>query len=160
MIKQKEMLETMRETFEVDAIQHYKFTKVFARPAEEGEIIETITSDGKETQNTAFAHDMVVQNTTEAREEYIMPKEKFMKRYKKVGGTNSEGYDLYQATGECLAVEIDTELAFALGCPMEFEAPWGEGMILKKGDMLASDLDYTEVYRIARKEFYETYKPV
>ena len=31
-------------------------------------------------------------------------------------------------------------------------------MIVKKGDFLVSPLDYSEVYRIANKEFFETYK--
>ena len=31
-------------------------------------------------------------------------------------------------------------------------------MTVKKGDLLVSPLDYSEVYRIANKEFYETYK--
>jgi len=30
-------------------------------------------------------------------------------------------------------------------------------MVVKKGDFLVSPLDYSEVYRIAKKEFFETY---
>ena len=32
-------------------------------------------------------------------------------------------------------------------------------MIVKKDDFLVSPLDYSEIYRIANKEFFETYKP-
>ena len=37
-------------------------------------------------------------------------------------------------------------------------APWGEKMIVKVGDYLVSPLNYSEVYRIAEKEFFETYR--
>ena len=40
-----------------------------------------------------------------------------------------------------------------------FIAAWGEEMVTKKDDYLACPLDHSEVYRIARKEFFETYKP-
>lgn len=38
-------------------------------------------------------------------------------------------------------------------------AAWGETQPVKVGDFLASpDETYSEVYRIARKEFFETYE--
>ena len=37
-------------------------------------------------------------------------------------------------------------------------ANWGEKMVVRKNDYLVSPLDNSEVYRIARKEFFETYK--
>ena len=35
---------------------------------------------------------------------------------------------------------------------------WNEKMIVKKDDYLVSPMEYNEVYRIANKEFFETYK--
>jgi hypothetical protein len=42
---------------------------------------------------------------------------------------------------------------------MEFVASWGRNMVLKTGDMIVSPCpNFSEVYRIARQEFDETYK--
>jgi hypothetical protein len=41
---------------------------------------------------------------------------------------------------------------------MSFVASWGEEMVIKKGDMLATTIpEMSEVYRIAAKEFNATY---
>ncbi len=39
-----------------------------------------------------------------------------------------------------------------------FEAEWGSKMIVKEKDFLACPVGGEEVYRIARKEFFETYQ--
>ena len=45
------------------------------------------------------------------------------------------------------------------GSDTEFIAKWGRLMTLKTGDFIVSPLPYLdEVYRIARKEFFETYE--
>ena len=41
--------------------------------------------------------------------------------------------------------------------PFYFEAPWQEKMVAKKGDMICTT-DGSEIYRIARKEFEQTYR--
>ncbi len=41
-----------------------------------------------------------------------------------------------------------------------FRAAWGGLMEVRPRDYLASPLDGSEVYRIARREFRETYRPV
>jgi hypothetical protein len=41
---------------------------------------------------------------------------------------------------------------------LEFVAPWGESMIVKPGDYLVTPPEKNEIYRIAQKEFEETYK--
>ena len=43
--------------------------------------------------------------------------------------------------------------------PITFKAPWGEDMILKRGDYLVKDGDQG-YYRIAQKEYDETYNPI
>lgn len=45
-----------------DGKDYAKFTEIQVRRAEPGELIETFTSDGKETQNTAGENDYVVKN--------------------------------------------------------------------------------------------------
>lgn len=128
-----------------------KFAKVDARPAVEGEKIVTFTSDGKETENTAKAGDYVIRAHTEAREQYILGRDKLAKRYKLIGPAADEGWETYQATGSCKAAVYN-------GPEIKFTASWGEDMVIKKGDMIVTALpDKDSVYRIAAKEFGETY---
>jgi len=130
-----------------DGKDYAKFTEIKVRKAIPNELIETFTSDGKETQNTANENDFVVTNLGGSGEEYILPADKLHKRYFNVEG------DIWKAKGECKALEY-------IGEPMHFEAIWGEAMALKPGDMICSPLpDLNEVYRIARAEFFSTYAP-
>jgi len=39
-----------------------------------------------------------------------------------------------------------------------FQADWGSKMVVKEKDFLACPVGGAEVYRIARKEFFETYR--
>jgi hypothetical protein len=134
-----------------------KIKRVLARPAVEREPIATITSDGLET-NTAKQGDIIVQNTTAAGEYYILPHEKFEARYTFLA-EQPDGWSLYESTGSITAIELTAELLQALQLPevFQFTARWGEAMKAEQGDFLATPPDYQEVYRIARKEFFETY---
>jgi len=130
-----------------DGKDYAKFTEIQVRRAEPGELVETFTSDGKETQNTAGENDYVVKNLGGSGEEYILSEEKLNKRYFNVSG------DIWKAKGECRALLYTGE-------PTSFMASWGEAMVLKPGDMICSPLpDLNEVYRIARAEFDSTYAP-
>lgn len=137
-----------------------KKTNVLAKLAEGGERVETVTSDGKETTNTAEAGEFLVRNQTKARETYIMQPEQFHKKYEYLG-EGEEGYDEYRALGEIKALELTpgTLQALELEAPFYFMADWGEKMVAKEGDYLAVPTDSQEVYRIARQEFGETYEP-
>lgn len=137
-----------------------KKTNVLAKPAEGGEQVETVTSDGKETTNTAEKGEFLVRNQTHARETYIMEPEQFHKKYEYLG-EGKEGYAEYRALGEVKALELtpDTLQALDLEAPFYFTADWGEKMVAKEGDYLAVPTDSQEVYRIARQEFGETYEP-
>jgi hypothetical protein len=151
MLTQKQMIDKFLPLIEEKGEVYIKSTEVNARPAKEGEVIETFTSDGKETQNTAKKGDWVIKNKTEAKEEYIISGEKLRDRYI-VRSFIKDGWYSFKAKGQCQAFEYDGE-------DMEFMASWNEKMTLKKGDMLATPLpDKKEVYRIAVKEFNETYK--
>ena len=56
-----------------------KFTEIKVRKAKPGEVVETFTADGKETQNTAEENDFVVTNLGGSGEEYILPADKLNK---------------------------------------------------------------------------------
>jgi hypothetical protein len=158
-IPQKLLLEDMKPVLE-KAKTYEKFKVIYARKAVPGEVIKTYTSDGYETQNTAGEGDFVVKNTTDAKEMYILTKEKFEKRYKYSKRLDSK-WNIYQPVGKIKAVKVDNSLTKKLGVSdvdFSIETSWGEEMTVKKGDFLVSPLDYSEVYRIANKEFFETYR--
>ena len=146
----------MREKF-IDKIMNSKIYEknitAWVRKAEDGEKITTNTSDGKETENVAKEGDFVVQNNTQAKEEYIISGEKLSKRYVKISDAQKYmgGFHWvqYKAVGKVNAIQYS-------GQDIKFKAPWGEDMALKNGDMLAST-DGKEVYRIALSEFKQTY---
>ena len=128
--------------------QYSKKGEVIARLATPGEHIITMTKDGKETENTAKEGDFVVRNSTRAQEEYILTPDKIAKRYTPAG-PGPDGWQRYKATGTVRGIQYNGE-------PTSFMASWGEMMALKPGDMIVTP-DGSEIYRIARQEFEETY---
>lgn len=127
-----------------------KISPVFARFAIEGEYIETWTDDGLETTNYAKDGDYVVKNLyTSMQEEYIVSNEMMTQRYDFVYEVTEGG--IYKPTGKVKA-------AIYSGQEIQFIAKWGRNMTLKPGDMIVTPLPLCkEVYRIAAKEFYESY---
>ncbi len=158
-LSQQELLEKM----DFSKAQTYeKYKEVYARKAVPGEIIKTYTKDGLETQNIAKEGDFVVRNITEAEEMYILTAEKFNSRYEFKADTDNE-WKLYKPLGKIKGIKVDNKILRKLGIKKgakEFYimANWGEKMIVKKNDYLVSPLDNSEVYRIAEKEFFETYR--
>jgi hypothetical protein len=147
-MSQEEAIAKFMPEIESNGTDFEKFTKIKARPAQPGEVVETITADGKETMNTANEGDFVVSNLGGSGEEYILGGDKLAKRYREIGN------GIYQATGECRGVTYN-------GPETSFEASWGQPMVLKPGDMIVTPLPQKgEVYRIARQEFESTYKPI
>ncbi len=137
-----------------------KFKKVLARKAKKLERIATITKDGIETTNKAKTGDYIVKNETEAGEEYVMSPSNFKNRYKYKKRSKS-GYCEYEPKGRILAVEVNKSFLkkFKLDNEFYFEAPWGSKMVAKEKDFLVCPVDGgDEIYRIARKEFFETYE--
>jgi hypothetical protein len=158
MISQEEIKKRILPLMEKSGQRFRKKTNVFAKKAEGGEKIETITADGKETVNTADPGDYLVKNQTGAEEMYIVSPEKFGERYVFLHQAE-DGFAAYRATGEITALELTAPVLqeLELPAPFHFEAPWGEKMIAREGDYLATPPDQSEVYRIARREFLETY---
>lgn len=155
---QKELLERLKPVL-MEGQNYEKYKEIDARKVVVEEEIETITGDGLETKNLAKPGDYIVRNTTKAKEMYVLKSEKFEKRYVYKERLDDK-WNIYKSIGEIKGVEVDTQLLEELDAPEEFYfmAPWGEKMVVKKGDYLVSPLNYSEIYRIAKKEFFETYR--
>jgi hypothetical protein len=108
--------------------------------------VETHTSDGKETQKRAKPEDIIISGPS--KEKYVIDKNKFSKLYK-----GSIGSTVTPEQSERIVARAD------INEPLLFKAPWGEDMILKPGDYLVKD-GSEGYYRIAKKEFEETYNPL
>ena len=153
MMTQAEAMARFMPLIERDGRDYTKTALIDARPAVVGEMIVTVTGDGTETTNVAKAGDFVVRNGTAAGEQYILAGSVLGQRYVHLGDSTERPWHLYRARGECRALRYEGE-------PIEFVANWGAPMVLKPGDMIVTPLPGRgEVYRIAAKEFAETYAP-
>jgi len=157
-LSQKELLDRVLPLLKAQGQIFEKMRTVYARMAKEGEEIETITSDGLETKNVAKEGDFIVKNKTEAEECYILKSETFNKIYHYYR-EHEGGFNEYSPNKKIIGVEIKGSF-FSKENKKEFYfvAPWGTEMIVKENDFLVCPLDYSEIYRIARKEFFETYR--
>lgn len=156
-LTQEELVARLKENLML-APQFDKFQQIEARGAVAGEEIQTITSDGLETVNTAGTGDFVVRNNTVAGEMYIIAGDRFATRYEPI--EEGSPWSRYRAIGSVKGILVDDQFLEGIGQEDEFYiiAAWGQEMVVKKGDYLVSPLDYSEVYRIAYKEFFETYR--
>lgn len=156
-ITQDELLRDL--TFTLKAAPTYqKYLNVYARQVTATEEVITVTSTGEETRSVAEAGDYIVRNMTGAQEEYTVKKETFEKRY--LLETERVDWHIYKPTGEVKAIEVREEVLKYLNRPDTFQIvpAWGGTMVVNKGDFLVCLLDFSEVYRIDRKEFGETYR--
>lgn len=153
-ISQKEMYEIFFPCLVDTGNDYYKTSLVLVRRAKLNEYIETWTADGLETTNYAKSGDFVLKNLqTEYQEEYIVSEEMFFSRYKFFYFSDDD-HAVYMPTGLVRA-------AIYYGEDMSFVAQWGRPMVLKSGDYLVAPYpDLNEIYRIASKEFYETYEKI
>ena len=161
MINQEDMKAIFLPLLRQEGKVFFKKQKIWARKANEGEIIITVTNDGLETSNIANLGDMVVKNQTIAQEIYVMSKDSFEQRYiqSEDNKLDQSDYKEFLPIGKINALIIDNQLLEKLKLPEEFyfEAPWSSNMVCKKNDYLACPPDFSQVYRIAKKEFFETY---
>ena len=158
MITQQEMLANFLPILEKSGKRYKKKSMVRAKKAVPGLVVVTKTSDGEETKNTAEAGDWLVENQTSTNELYLVKSETFKKKYTLVQALE-KGWGCYQPKGEILGIVVENDhlKSFNVSSVMEFQAPWRDTMIVKTGDMLVVPLDKDEIYRIAKKEFGETY---
>ncbi len=106
--------------------------------------IETHTDDGKETTNTAKPGDYIFSGPSG--ELYVLKASKVKKMYTgEVGGT-------------LVPEQTPRQVARYEGKQIEFMAPWDEPMVMKSGDYLVKEQDDSGYYRIAKKEFEQTYE--
>ncbi|MCB0548796.1 MAG: hypothetical protein KDD19_14550 [Phaeodactylibacter sp.] len=158
MLSQDDFKERVAPLMKKEGALYAKKVNVMARKAVAGEAIQTVTESGLETVNTAEEGDYIVTNKTEARESYILKPSTFHQKYT-LAKTGEAGLDEYISKGKIIALELTADILAQLGLSdtFYFEAPWKQPMKACLGDFLASPTDYSEVYRIARKEFFETY---
>jgi len=157
-LTQQDMLAMFEPVFKTESKKYRKEKGVLVRKALAGEVIKTVTSDGLETSNTAGKDDFIIKNLTEAEEEYIISKKKLAERYALVEKKDAT-YSLYEPTGTINALKLTEGLIKKLGLNESFwfVASWGEKMVARKSDFLVLTKE-KEIYRIARKEFFETYE--
>jgi hypothetical protein len=112
----------------------------------DGLMVETYTSDGRlETTNTAYSGDVIMSGPT--KEKYVLKASKFNKMYTMV-----------DTAGVVIPEQSPRQVCEYTGdAEINFMAPWGENMILTKGDFLVKESE-TEYYRIGREEFLKTYQ--
>lgn len=108
---------------------------------------DTITDDGKETTNTALRGDVIISGPS--KEKYAIKNAKFEKLYEgKFGSTvvpDSSPREVAQWPENKPATEL--------------MASWGDTMPVKPGDYIVKEPDGNGYYRIARKEYEQTYNP-
>jgi hypothetical protein len=158
-VSQSEMLRIFAPLLLEFGQKAQKKTRIWARPALEGERVATITSDGPETENTALPGDVVVRNQSGAQETYVLPKNIFEKKYHPTGQKDAEWEEFAPQSTVCV-LELRPEILQRVGFPPAFQlmARWQEPMQVRQSDYLATPEDGSEIYRIARKEFEETYQ--
>lgn len=160
-IDQEHLVESLSALLLETGRDYRKFQTVKARIAKEGEKIVSTVESGRETVNTAGAGDYVVENQTGAKEQYIVPGEKFKQRYSEDRKLDDE-WRVYNPLGQVKGIEVDRSILniFHQEGAFYITAAWGEAQKVDEGDMLVTPLPLTdkfEIYRIARKEFSETY---
>ncbi len=161
MITQTDMLAHFLPLMEERGKRFRKKSLIRAKKAEPGLHVVTLTSDGVETQNTAEKGDWLVENQTSAKESYLIKAETFEKKYILLHSLG-EGWGCYRPIGEIYAYNVsgDDLEKFGAADAIEFQAPWKESIVIKAGDFLVAPTDKSEIYRVAKKEFSETYEEI
>jgi hypothetical protein len=159
MITQLEMLAHFLPIFEKSGKSYRKKSLIKAKKALPGTVVITITSDGVETKNTAVEGDMLVQNQTSSEEQYLVKAETFKSKYEMIDSLGC-GWACYKPKGIMMGYELSEEdlKSFGVSERIEFQTPWKDTMFVRKGDFLVTPVKQNEIYRIARKEFLETYQ--
>lgn len=149
-MNQKDAFDLFFPLINFNGKEYQKCTLVYAEIAYKGQYIETWTADGLETTNYANEGDFIVQNIqTEAQEKYIVSPQMFNQRY---------NFFYFHNNGAICMPKGKVKAIIYNGEDCEFIAKWGRIMVLKTGDFIVTPLpSCDEVYRIAAKEFYESY---
>jgi hypothetical protein len=159
MTTQQEMLAHFIPIFEKSGKRYRKKSLIKAKKAVLGTVVFTKTSDGVETKNVALAGDMLVQNQTSSEEQYLVKAETFESKYEMIDSLGN-GWACYKPKGIMIGYELTEEdlKTFGVSERIEFQTPWKDTMFVRKGDFLVTPADQNEIYRVARKEFLESYQ--
>lgn len=159
MVTQEEMLHFFLPIIENNGRVYKKKTLIKAKKAVPGTLVITKTNDGDETKNTAEKGDWLVENQTSSSEQYLIKPNVFEKKYSFIQSLEN-GWGCYQPKGIVIGIKITSEHLSEFGSTgdMKFEAPWKELTVLRVGDFLVTPPEKDEIYRIAQKEFGETYE--
>ena len=128
-------------------VYYAKTARIKAREGVPGETIVTKLENGhKETENPNIEKgDMVVTNP--GGEQYVVKADVFKKKYE-IDPDNNAQYRPKGGAQQFLRLQED----------LDFKAPWGQDMHMKKGDFInVTSRDTGDIYGIARKEFFSTY---
>lgn len=160
-ISQKRMLDYFLPKVEKEGIRYKKNTLIKAKLAPKGMEVITETADGIQTKNIAEEGDYFVENQTSTGEMYLVRKNVFERKYE-ITQSLSEGWATYQLREFIWAIQITAEEIQDLGGEgvLDFMAPWGELSVAKPEDFLVLPPEKDEIYRIAHKEFKETYQEI
>ena len=158
-VKQATLVKKYLEQIKNDGGLYKKVESVLARKAKLGETIVSVTSDGEEGHNVANEGDVVVQNQTDAKEEYIVKGETFINRYN-VEFDLTDKWQVYEPSGEARAIPITHAVTAELGVGNNFfiEAAWGDSQFACEGDYFVTPSpNFDEIYRVGKPEFEKTY---
>lgn len=140
-------------------IVYKKSGRFIFRPAITGETILTFVAGKLETLKTVTEPGIVLRNIMagSAAETYVIEKSKFFNRYDigdMVFGIEGVPWTECFAKGKLVGFQYPYEEGFI------FEAPWGEDMIVSKGDWIGNPIGGSErdVYRIEKDTFANTYE--
>jgi hypothetical protein len=174
---QKEALAMLTPALFANGSLYKKFGQVFLKKAVAGERVVTIINGQVETNNTVPDEGVfwISRADTTAKERLILPDAKRQKLYKNKtqgGGSvpDEEGFTgPYMPLGRVLAVQATSGLLEKHFPDGKFIAPWNSEMVVEKGDFLVAPVppedtgmpmpeNVTEVYRIEKSMFVQTYK--
>ena len=160
-ISQQELIDKYAHNIKTNGYLYEKKTEVTVKIANGGERIITITSEGKETENTTSKGDYIITNK---KEEYIIKKEKFDNLYE----LKDESKGLYIKKAKIYALEFNKETFpniyeqyrenLSKNIVTFIEAPWNESQKLEKLNYFVFDEEGKEIYIIAHEEFLITYQ--
>ncbi|WP_316367740.1 tetratricopeptide repeat-containing protein [Candidatus Thiodiazotropha sp. CDECU1] len=163
-IEQKDLVQGLKASLMETGVDYRKYQIIKARAAMEGEEVVSVVASGRETVNIANKGDYVVENQTGAKERYIVSGTKFEQRYTQETQLDG-GWSTYMPQGRVKGIAVDRGILNLFDQQGSFyiTAPWGEAQYVEEGDMFVTTLplqDDMEIYRIARKEFSETYESI
>lgn len=170
-IKQEELVNRYARIIESKGGLYQKSKGIYATVASGGElVISKIQDDAvEEARNIASKGDYIVTGITKSGEQWVIKPESFHKRYKQVNGDYYEPKD----TARVYAIQVTaaniynyglTELETLIKNPgkaVYIEAAWGESQLISlDSSYLVCPPDKSEIYRIAKSAFDETYDKV